>query len=243
MTSIAEFLAFVGSYSLIDFVSFDSDGYLRLFKRANNAVWPLPVFSLVCSVALLYFAWQTRWLVGAVLRRVLCLGFAASWISVAYVFHWSLLGELNVAGKIFALLFAIQSCLLLIACKRSSQQRKLQAPEILWGKVLLITGLIIYPLLPWINNHSEESIQWFAIAPDPSCLITLGIFFTKGLWRWWISLIPLTWCVTSGLFTTAMGLTSGWLMLGSAAVSFALMIYCRNVRPRSVKPRSVKNSL
>lgn len=63
----------------------------------------------------------------------------------------------------------------------------------------------------------------FGIHPDPTAIVTLGIillFMQKNKELWGCAVIPVIWCVTSGL--TLWGLEASLAMVPPIAAAFAL---------------------
>lgn len=218
------FLELWSSYSLVDFIPIELETYLRLFIRANNALWPLPL--LIIFFGLIF-------LVNLIRRKsnTLYLYCAAAWLFSAYQFHFSLLNELHWIGYYFGCLFVIQAALLLLFYFQEKSKPAIGKPVVtpepykrILGLSIILFGLILYPLIPFVTNRPLESAEIVGIAPDPTCLVTIGILLATNRARWWLLAIPLLWSILSGVVSYAMSVFEGVLWVFTVLVLIALLL-------------------
>jgi hypothetical protein len=70
---------------------------------------------------------------------------------------------------------------------------------------LFCFGLVGYPLLAPLMGRQWLAAEMFGLAPDPTALATLALLsLADGGGRWPLSIIPLIWCVITGLTLWAM---------------------------------------
>jgi len=179
---------FILSYSLIDFIPIEPEIYTRLFERINEALWPLPLV-----LALLGFGVMALVLLKP--NRWVYLLLALAWFFVGTCFFLLYLAELTWAAHYVGALFIFQGVLFVgVSIKHPAQKPPSHAAKYT-GIVLGFVGAVIYPLWPVFNTQSVNTAQVFALAPDPSSLITLGALLVVGFRPWWLILIPVFWCL------------------------------------------------
>jgi hypothetical protein len=215
-----EMLDFISSYSLVDLIPMETAVYLRLFERANENLWPLPLLTVLSGIALTLVVTFKRHINATPWRWVTWGVLGAAWLLVGYQFHWRLLAELNWTGDYFGLLFIAQGFLLLLLLflGKPTPAANNRLFEKLLGVIMMVCAAVVYPLIPWITDRSWSSSELFAIAPDPTCLLTLGVLLATHSARWWLLIIPLLWCPISGAMAYAMDLPSGLLLLAAGAL-------------------------
>lgn len=208
-------LSFLNTYSLIDFIPIEPSVYLRLFERINAALWPLPLLTI--TVGILAMTVMIRCQQEKIWHKLSWGILAVSWWLVGYQFHFNLLSELNWVGNYFFAFFVVQGLLLLFVdffaeskgnSKESFFEKKL-------GIVMMAFGIVLYPLISGLTDRSWQSAEIFGIAPDPTCLATLGALLVTCRCRWWLLIIPITWCLISGAMGYGMGLSTGLLLFFS----------------------------
>jgi len=175
------------SYSIIDFISISPEVYVNLFSRLNTTLWPGPLLLLLSGIGLLV-ALLKQWFRCA----YLILGFA--WLSCAYAFHFRLLSELNWVGYWIAVLFALQGMLFLIVAWLRPEFELRQQKLAVLTLFAISLSLIFFLIVPVFFDRSWQSIEIFALAPNPTCVVSVGVLMTfKFRWQWLLWLIPLLW--------------------------------------------------
>jgi hypothetical protein len=191
------------TYSPRDLLLFSPQTYYRLFELHNQAWWPLPLLALALGVALPVL-WR-RGGVGA--GRIVALILAAGWLWVAWAYHAQRYAGINLAADSYAWAFVVQAVLLVWL--GAVRNRLTPAPATGWaariGLVLVLCGVLGFPLLAPLLGRSWAHAEIFGMAPDPTVLATLGVLLLADARRVWILLpIPVLWCLLSGTTLWAM---------------------------------------
>ncbi|SFL87209.1 DUF6064 family protein [Variovorax sp. OV329] len=190
------------TYSFSDFLLFSPRTYHRLFELYNTALWPMHLAALLLGMALLVAAWRGWARAG---RAML----AACWLWVAWAFLWQRYATINWAAPWFAIAFAIEGVLLLLASVFASAPDA-DAPDRgrrLAGLGLLLLALFVLPSLGVLQGRPWVQAEVFGMAPDPTAAGTLGALLLlpahRG-WKWLLWPVPLFWC--------ALGMATAWTM-------------------------------
>ncbi|MET0100291.1 MAG: DUF6064 family protein [Sedimenticola sp.] len=206
------------SYSLTDLLLFSPDTYFRLYELNNMALWPLQPFLPVVAFAVLGLS---RYGSG-MSRRVGLLLLALSWAAVGWWFLYQHYAQINTAAPWYAAAFAIEALLIAGPGFGGTLAAVRPAYPVLPGLMLFLYALVVHPLIGPLFGRPWSGIELFGAAPDPTAMATLGILLMMGgKMARLLSLIPLAWCLVSGLTFLAMEITYG---LSTPAVAVIAVI-------------------
>jgi hypothetical protein len=211
------------TYRLSTFLLFSPRTYYRLFELYNSEIWPGQVLALLVGLAMLALArnpgpWQSR---------VIAAALAASWLWVAWAFHYTRYASINWAAIYFAGAFALEALLLLgFGVVKELQLRRAGAGLLsAVGIGLFVFALVLHPLIGPLVGRSWSQIEIFAIAPDPTVIATLGVLvLASGSSTWLLLPIPILWCLVSGATAWTMHSADAAVMPVAAAVALAVRI-------------------
>ena len=217
------------TYRPADFLMFAPRTYYRLFEIYNTEVWPGPLVVLALGLALLGSAARRT----PAAARVAMLLLGATWLWVAWAFHWQRYATIHTAAPWFAAAFAAQGVLLL-ACGGIGARWRVRTRRDWRGRVGL--GLLLFAQLaqPWLGvalGRPWRQAELFGLAPDPTVLGTLGLILLLQPGReagtarstpqfgWLLWSIPLLWCAISGVTLWTMQAPDAALMPGAALLA------------------------
>ncbi len=190
------------SYSLADFIPFSLGTYLRLFERYQADIQPLHWIGWAAGLGLLWLLRNDR-------GRLAALFMAGCWIWIGLVFHHGYYRELNWAAGQFTWIFVAQGILLGIAGADAELDQPAAA-----SPALIRIAVLGHPLFAALGGHWYGT-GFFATAPDPTAVATLGLALAfTGKWRWILAIIPMLWCgvgllTAIGLGRPVLGMTAG----------------------------------
>jgi hypothetical protein len=190
---------------------FSPEMYFRLYELHNAALWPATPAAGVLGLGLI---WLTR-RAGAARGRVVSALIAVAWAVVAWWFFHRLYAGINLAAPWFAVGFGVQAAVLLgvgaVAERLQFDWGRGLTPRL--GLALLVFAVAVHPLIgPLAGGRDWRGAELFGLAPDPTALGTLGLLLmTRWRHRWALGLLPLLWCLASGLTWLAMDLPHGLL--------------------------------
>ena len=193
------------SYSLSDFLLFSDRVYWRMFETYNLALWPAQIGTI--GAGLLIIA-------GLLLQpspaanRLILLALAAAWAWIAWAFLGARYEPINWAISYVVPLFWLQAALLAGAALRPKPPLLARPRGPAGALVTLIMAFAVagYPVLAWAAGQGWQSGEVFGLAPDPTAVATLAVTaLWPGTGRWLLSIIPLAWCLATGLTLHALG--------------------------------------
>lgn len=211
------------TYALSNFMPMEPEVYKRLFVRQNQAVWPSQLLSFGLTIVALTLAWRPgttypfRVLVGATL--------GGCWAWVGFTFHIQLYSELNWAATYMGWAFIAQGALMLTWGLQGKLER---APgpagfSRFIGAGLMVFACIVYPLLGPATGRSWPGIELFGTTPDPTAIGTLGLLLLPRRMPLLLAIIPVLWCIYSGITWWAMKWPPG-LAPGVAVLAFLVAL-------------------
>lgn len=176
---------------------FTAPQFFDLFARYNLDLWPWHLLAIAAGllvVALLYR--ETRLTTGITLAVL-----SVMWLANGIGYHWLYFATINPAARLFAAVFVLEAVLLAAAIVLSPELRFRVdgSTASLFGSVLIVYALAIYPALGWWAGHRYPAVPMFGVAPCPTTLFTLG-FLLLAPWRTarWLVAIPTSWAAIGG---------------------------------------------
>jgi hypothetical protein len=217
------------TYAPQDFLLFSRETYERLFALHNEAVWPMHLYALALALALVLFGRRCSAGSGRIVGAIL----AMLWVWVAWSFHYERYATIHLAGGAFAVGFAVQAALLLLAGPVLGRLEfcpdRSRAALLCFGVFLF--SLFIQPLLGLFVGRDLHESELFGFAPDPTALGTLGLLGAARRPAWLLMLIPLAWCAITGLTLWTMGAPLWFVTPALAALVLAASL-ARTARRR-----------
>lgn len=186
-----------------------ADTYLRLFERLNTSFWPWHVTTLFIGVIVFLLVLGGR-------EKLAWPLLGSMWALVGVQFHGQFFVELNWAAVYFGWGFIAQGALLSLLLFRSERNTARHSDRLRrWlGAVVIGFSVLGFPFLSPIFNRSWYQAEVFGVAPDPTCLFTLGIMLMSKHRAWWLMPLPILWCVLSAAIAYALYLPSGLILAG-----------------------------
>ena len=200
------------TYSLTSFLLFSPRTYYRLFELYNPALWPLQIVALALGLAILVLIWRKPAWCGRIVAAML----AACWLFVAWAYLLERYDTINFAARYYALGFAVQAVLLLwTGVLRDRLHFDVSNLAGKLGLAILLYALAIHPLIAPLAGRPWTQAEIFGLAPDPTAIATLGVLLAADRAHWHLLVIPLLWCMISGLTL--------WTMEQPQAFAFPLL--------------------
>jgi hypothetical protein len=211
------------TYSLTSFLLFSPRTYYRLFELTNAELWPAQAVALAGGLAIL----------GLMSRPLLPWGgraaaaiLVAVWLFVAWAYLLQRYETINWAARYFAAGFALQAALLAwtglvrdrLRFARDGGPRKL-------GFTLVIYALAVHPLIAPLTGRPAMQAELFGIAPDPTVIATLGVLLVAVRPHWHLLVVPLLWCLISGLTLWTMESPEAGVVPALAALAAAITLW------------------
>ncbi len=216
------------TYRLSDFLMFEPRTYYRLFELYNRDLWPTQPVALLLGLVLVALAWRGGGWQGRVAAGIV----VAAWLWAGWAFHWRRYTTINLAAGYFAAGFAIQALLLAAAGLRGRLLLRSVPPRPdLVGIGVMLFAVALQPLIGPLLGRTWIQVELFGLAPDPTAVATLGLLLVARA-SWPLYVIPLLWCLASGVTLWAMGAPDGWVM----AVVVAVVVILGVSGPRARGP-------
>jgi hypothetical protein len=152
-------------------IPFTVDGFLDVFRRYNEAVWPAQWILVLLAAATVVAALRMRRP-----TRIPLLLLSVLWLWMGIVYHFVFFSSINPAAALFGALFVMQAGLLAWLASRKPVTHftfRRDSAGVL-GVSMIVFALIIYPLLGWLLGHRYPYAPTFGL-PCPTTVFTFGL--------------------------------------------------------------------
>lgn len=195
------------TYRPSDFLLFSPRTYYRLFELYNEDIWPLQIVTLLAGAAILVLMRSRKSWSGRAIAAIL----AACWLWVAWAFHWQRYSTINWAASYFAVGFAIEALLLIWVggVRDRLQFDSLKSVRARIGVAIFVFALLVQPLAGLLVRRQWTQVEVFGVTPDPTAVATLGLLLAASRVNWPAFMVPVLWCVFSGVTLYVLGAADG----------------------------------
>jgi hypothetical protein len=241
------------TYRLSDFLLFAPRTYYRLFELYNADIWPAQLVALALGLAILVLLWRGPAARGRIIAAIL----AATWLFVAWAFHFQRYAIINWAAVYFAAGFALQALLLIWICVVRGRLDVGTADRVFVGDharirpvasvirclalCLFLFALLVQPAIGPLLGRSWTQAELFGVAPDPTALATLAVLLLAAdRVPWTLMILPLLWCVVTGGTLWTMQAPDASVTPLAALLATSLLMCKAVIRSRGDSSRSRK---
>ena len=214
------------TYRIDSFLLFSARTYQRLIESTNTDVWPLQMVTLMAGMGLLLWLGRPH---SQRRDRVVFVLLALAWAWVAWDFLHRRFATINWAADYAALLFALQAVALLwVGLSRGGRVRRRKlSPTDPVAILLIVLGVIVYPLLAPMLGRPWVQAEVFAVAPDPTVITTLGFLLLAEPPRRLLIVVPLLWCLFHGALLWGLRAGQAWVPPAVALLAVACLLWRR----------------
>jgi hypothetical protein len=212
------------SYRPSDFLLFAPRTYYRLVETYNIESWPWQAVAIAAALALVALAWRRARHAG----RIVALVLAFAWGAVAWRFHWERYATINWAAVYFAGAFALQAALLAwiglvggLDYGGTSRRRRYA------GLALIVAALAVLPFAALAAGRPWRQLEIAGLSPDPTAILTLGLLLVARRAHWALYVVPVLWCLASGLTLWTMKAPDAFIPLLAALVAATAAVSLR----------------
>ena len=171
------------TYRLTSFLLFSPSTYYRMLERYNLAIWPAQVAGMARGLAIVGLLLGK----GGHRERFIAGLLAACWLWIALAFHYQRYAQINWAATWFAVAFACEALLLVVAGVLAGRL-VLQPPRsgTLWIATSIVAISILgYPVLAPLTGRPWTTAEVFGVAADPTAIATVAVLaLVRGRIRW-----------------------------------------------------------
>jgi hypothetical protein len=203
---------------------FTSAQFFDVFGAYNEAIWPIQIVAYGLGLAATVLLFRPSGPADRVISGTLALMWV--WTGVAY--HWLHFYPINPAALFFALGFAAQGAIFLLAGVIQDKLRFAYAfalrPAI--GLALISYAGVIYPLVGIALGHVYPKAPQFGVTPCPVTIFTFGcLLLLKSPAKWWVFTLPVLWSLIGGTAAFLLDVPQDWILLASGPATVALLAF------------------
>ena len=214
------------TYRIDSFLLFSARTYQRLIESTNTDVWPLQMVTLMAGMGLLLWLGRPH---SQRRDRVVFVLLALAWAWVAWDFLHRRFATINWAADYAAVLFALQAVALLwVGVSRGGRVRRRKlSPTDPVAILLIVLGVIVYPLLAPMLGRPWLQAEVFAVSPDPTVITTLGFLLLAEPPRRLLIVVPVLWCLFHGALLWGLRAGQAWVPPAVAMLALACLLWRR----------------
>ncbi len=204
---------------------FSVQQFLEVFRRYNEAIWPMQILFYLLGVALVILA------VRGSARGGKVVGFSLSffWIWMGVLYQFVFFRPINPAAALFALLFVLQAVLLALSTVRN--QLQFGAPSgvrLFAGYALVGYAMVVYPALGLLFGHVYPQAPLFGAAPCPTVIFTLGLLlWTRRPVPRYLLVIPGIWALIGFFAAVNLHVYEDFGLLAAGLIAVPLVLHGR----------------
>ena len=174
---------------------FTTEEFFAVFARYNTAIWPAQILAASLGLAAVLLLLRSGPTVSQVISAIL----ATFWLFTGVGYHWLFFAPINPMAHGFALLFLAQSVLLLVhgVARQAITYQSTAGWQGGVGWMLIVYGLVLYPLIGLAGAHPYPQTPLFGVAPCPTIIFALGVLLMSNA-AWPLFVIPLMWSAIGG---------------------------------------------
>jgi hypothetical protein len=148
--------------------------FLQMMSRYNGTFWPLELIAYVLGITAVILAILSTINSSKSISVILAL----FWLWVGVIFNGAYFSPLYPMAIAFVILFVIEAGIIVytgIFRQSLSFKPKVNAYGIV-GALLLLYGMIGYPIIEYLLGRGYPNLLPFGLAPCPMTVFTLGLF-------------------------------------------------------------------
>jgi hypothetical protein len=220
---------------------FTIEQFLDVFRRYNDAVWPLQwILNALAIVALVAAMRRSRWSSRAA-SRVTSGILAALWLWVGIAYHVAFFRTINPAAWLFAIIFVGEGALIawlgLVRPRLEFELRPDAGSRI--GVALIAYALIAYPVIGYALGHRYPSAPTFGV-PCPTTIFTFGMLLLCPPPRpRAVFVIPAAWAIIASVAAIELGMWEDMGLVAAAITATVMALLQRSDKSRPAAQRHV----
>jgi hypothetical protein len=204
-------------------IPFTSEQFFSVFENYNVKVFPSQVILFLLGILALVLVHSAKPYRDKLIGGILGL----SWIWAGIIYHIGFFASINKAANFFGILFILQGVLLIWSSFSGKWSEILIKPQLRGyiGEILVVFGLIIYPVIGLILGTPIKHTISFGL-PCPLTITTWGFFLlTSGKLPRYLLLIPSIWVLIGFMAALNFGVYQDVMLLISLLVSLPFIIF------------------
>jgi hypothetical protein len=201
-------------------IPFSPEQFFGVFVGYNTTIWPTQIVLNLLAVVAIALCLRPN-----VPSRIVSAILGALWMWTGVVYHIMFFSTVNPAAFLFGLIFVAQGFLFVVlgSFRQALMFRFQRTLRGYAGWVLIVYGLLVYPLLGYLLGHVYPASPTFG-APCPSTIFTLGLLlWTTNKVKPYLFILPFLWSIVGFLAALSLGVFEDVGLLLAGVVGTALL--------------------
>lgn len=202
---------------------FTINQFFEVFEKYNTSIFPFQwiilVLGIVCFAALIK--------PGFIKDRAIITFLGFLWIWNGLVYHYIFFSPINKASYVFGTLFIVQGILFMIQASGKNKiafDNSTDFQKII-GFTLIVFGLIVYPLISWVENGFNYSVISLGL-PCPTTIVTFGfLIHSTNKLPAYLLIIPALWSVVGLSAALNLGIIQDYMIIIAAGLTITYELF------------------
>lgn len=202
--------------------------FFDVFRRYNEAVWPVQLLLVAASLVVVVLAFRPSSSAGSVSVLVL----AMLWLWMGVMYHAVFFSQINPMAAVFGAVFAVQAGIFVWLGIRETPvvfRARLDGAGVAGG-LMIVYALLFYPVIGLLAGHRYPAAPTFGV-PCPTTILTLGLLLwaEPPLPRLAV-IIPVLWAVVATLGAVQIGIPEDFGLTIAAAIAAPMLLFSKRQR-------------
>jgi hypothetical protein len=207
---------------------FSRSDFFLVFEHYNESVWPAQAFLYLLALMSVLLAFRN----GRDASRGVLIILAVLWMWMGVVYHAVFFAAINPVATLVGAVFVAQGLVFVFLSMRSDPIVFIPSntPDGWIGALLIVTGLVVYPILSSASGHEYPAQPTFGL-PCPTTIFTIGmlVWALKEIPKWAL-IVPVLWTAVGTSAALQLGVVEDLLLAAATIALVAALALQRSKR-------------
>jgi hypothetical protein len=204
---------------------FTAGEFFDVFRRYNEAVWPLQFLLVAAGLVVVVLAIRSHPNAG----RIAMLAMALLWVWMGVVYHFAFFRHINPAATLFGVVSMVQAALFVwLGARAKHVTIRVRHDGVgATGALLILYAFVLYPVVGLLAGHRYPAVPTFGV-PCPTTIFTLGLL----LWAEpplprRVVIIPALWSAIATVAAGKLGVPQDFGLTMAAMIAVPIILFSR----------------
>ena len=204
---------------------FTAAEFFDVFRRYNEAVWPLQFLLAAAGLVVVILALRSHPRAGRIAMLVVTL----LWVWMGVVYHFAFFRHINPAASLFGVVFVVQAALFLwLGVRAKHITIRVRHDGVgATGALLILYALVLYPVVGILAGHRYPAVPTFGL-PCPTTILTLGVLlWAEPALPKSVVIIPALWSAVATVAAVQLGVPQDFGLTIAAMIAVPILLFSR----------------
>ncbi len=204
---------------------FTAGEFFEVFRRYNEAVWPLQFLLVAAGLVVVVLAIRSHRNAG----RIAMLVMALLWVWTGVVYHFAFFRHINPAASLFGGVSVVQAALFVwLGTREKRVTVRVRHDGVgATGALLILYALVLYPVVGLLAGHRYPAVPTFGV-PCPTTIFTLGLLlWAEPALPRKVVIIPALWSGIATVAAVQLGVPEDFGLTIAAMIAVPIILFSR----------------